>query len=198
MGAVPPGRTAPVRWDLCCPDGSQWELCCPDSSRAVGSVLPRRLPVGAVLPGQLPCGGICAAQTAPSGICAAQTALSKSHNGRDVTKWAIIDVNSIVSGRDYDILTSIIAIILPMGLSLNCSQWDLCCPDGSQWNLCRPCPLTLICYQQNETPKELQKEVAKIGGTLVTLSMGGQRNRGGFTEPICDYYDEPNHHSHPQ
>ena len=28
-------------------------------------------------------------------------------NGRDVTKRAIIDVNSIVSGRGYDILTLI-------------------------------------------------------------------------------------------
>ena len=32
----------------------------------------------------------------------------KSSNGHDVTKRAIIDVNSI-SGRNYDILTSIIA-----------------------------------------------------------------------------------------
>ena len=31
----------------------------------------------------------------------------KSPNGRDVTKWVIIDANSIVSGRNYDILTSI-------------------------------------------------------------------------------------------
>ena len=30
----------------------------------------------------------------------------KPPNGRDVTKRAIIDVNSIVSGRNYDILTS--------------------------------------------------------------------------------------------
>ena len=32
-----------------------------------------------------------------------------SPNDHDVTKWAIIDVNSIVSGRNYVILTSIIA-----------------------------------------------------------------------------------------
>ena len=31
----------------------------------------------------------------------------KSPNGRDVTKRVIIDANSIVSGRNYDILTSI-------------------------------------------------------------------------------------------
>ena len=36
----------------------------------------------------------------------------KSENGHDVTKRAIIDVNSIVSGRNYDILTSIIAQLL--------------------------------------------------------------------------------------
>ena len=33
----------------------------------------------------------------------------KLANGRDVTKRAIIDVHSIVPGRNYDILTSIIA-----------------------------------------------------------------------------------------
>ena len=33
----------------------------------------------------------------------------KSLNGRDVTKQAIIDVNSIVSGQNYNILSSIIA-----------------------------------------------------------------------------------------
>ena len=37
----------------------------------------------------------------------------KSANGRDVTNRAIIEVNSIVSGRNYDILASIIAQ-LPM------------------------------------------------------------------------------------
>ena len=36
----------------------------------------------------------------------------KSGNGRDVTKRTIIDVNSIVSGRNYDILTSIIAQLM--------------------------------------------------------------------------------------
>ena len=38
----------------------------------------------------------------------------KSANGRDVTKRAIIDINSIVSGQNYinDILTSIIAQLL--------------------------------------------------------------------------------------
>ena len=36
----------------------------------------------------------------------------KSPNGRDVTKRAIIDGNSIVSGRNYDTLTSIIAQLL--------------------------------------------------------------------------------------
>ena len=36
----------------------------------------------------------------------------KSANARDVTKWAIIDVNSIVYGRTYDTLTSIIAQFL--------------------------------------------------------------------------------------
>ena len=33
-------------------------------------------------------------------------------HGSDVTKGAIIDINSIVSGRNYDILTSIIAKLL--------------------------------------------------------------------------------------
>ena len=33
-------------------------------------------------------------------------------NGCDVTKGVIIDVNSIVSGRNYDILTLIIAKLL--------------------------------------------------------------------------------------
>ena len=33
-------------------------------------------------------------------------------HGHDVTKGAIIDVNSIVSGQNYDILTSIIAKLL--------------------------------------------------------------------------------------
>ena len=36
----------------------------------------------------------------------------KVPNGHDITKQAIIDVNSIVSGRNYDILTSIIAKLL--------------------------------------------------------------------------------------
>ena len=36
----------------------------------------------------------------------------KSANGYDVTKWAIIYVNSIVSGRNYGNLTSIIAQLL--------------------------------------------------------------------------------------
>ena len=36
----------------------------------------------------------------------------KSANGHDVTKQEIIDVNSIVSGRNCDILTSIIAQLL--------------------------------------------------------------------------------------
>ena len=36
----------------------------------------------------------------------------KSANGCHVTKRAIIDVNSIVSGRNYAILTSIIAQVL--------------------------------------------------------------------------------------
>ena len=35
-----------------------------------------------------------------------------TRNGRDVTKRAIIDVDSIISGRNYDILTSIIAQLL--------------------------------------------------------------------------------------
>ena len=38
--------------------------------------------------------------------------VTQSGNGRDVIKRAIIDVNSIVSGRNYDILTSIIAQML--------------------------------------------------------------------------------------
>ena len=33
-------------------------------------------------------------------------------NGRDVTKRAIVDINSIVSGWNYDILTSIITKLL--------------------------------------------------------------------------------------
>ena len=43
----------------------------------------------------------------------------ESPNGRDVTKRAIIDVNSIVSGQNYDILISIIAKLLtsrPLGV----------------------------------------------------------------------------------
>ena len=36
----------------------------------------------------------------------------RSANGSDVTKRAIIGVNSIVSGRNYDLLTSIIAQLL--------------------------------------------------------------------------------------
>ena len=36
----------------------------------------------------------------------------KSPTGRDVTKRAIIDLTSIISGRNYDILTSIIAQLL--------------------------------------------------------------------------------------
>ena len=47
----------------------------------------------------------------------------KSPNGRDVTKRAIIDVNSVVSGRNYDILTSITASAIrrlgPMGASIH-------------------------------------------------------------------------------
>ena len=35
--------------------------------------------------------------------------------GRDVTKRAIIDVNSVVSWWNYDILTSIIAKLLTFG-----------------------------------------------------------------------------------
>ena len=38
--------------------------------------------------------------------------LAQSANGCDVTKRAIIDVNSIVSGRNYDILASIIAQLM--------------------------------------------------------------------------------------
>ena len=41
-----------------------------------------------------------------------ESAQFKSGNGCDVTKRAIIDVNSIVSGRNYDILALIIAQIL--------------------------------------------------------------------------------------
>ena len=37
----------------------------------------------------------------------------KSGNGRDVTKRAIMSVNSIVSGQNYDILTSIITSPVP-------------------------------------------------------------------------------------
>ena len=43
----------------------------------------------------------------------------ESPNGRDVTKRAIIDVNSIVSRQNYDILISIIAKLLtsrPLGV----------------------------------------------------------------------------------
>ena len=43
---------------------------------------------------------------------ALRTMRLKTPNGRDVTKRAIIDVNSIVAGRNYDILTSIIAKLL--------------------------------------------------------------------------------------
>ena len=42
------------------------------------------------------------------GLPAAQRPRLMSANGRDVTKRAITDVTSIVSGRNYDILTSII------------------------------------------------------------------------------------------
>ena len=40
------------------------------------------------------------------------TSRLKSANGCDVTKRAIIDVNSVVSGRNYEIVTSNIAQLL--------------------------------------------------------------------------------------
>ena len=48
----------------------------------------------------------------------------KSTNGRDISKRAITDVNSIVSGRNFDILTSIIAQLLMSWSfgSLTCAQ----------------------------------------------------------------------------
>ena len=38
-------------------------------------------------------------------IIMSKTIRLKSLNGRDITKWALIDANSIVSGWNYDILT---------------------------------------------------------------------------------------------
>ena len=46
----------------------------------------------------------------------------KSANGCDVAKQAIIDVNSFVSGRNYDILTSIIAQLMTSKHCLICAE----------------------------------------------------------------------------